>query len=234
MAHMNKNTLTTGKGWLVLDKLVPEAIIDLFNDKLGTLYPIRALSQNKQYAEKQEISNLPDIAIWWSKLVDDLPEFKSIRQLIDPVVESALANVKHYASDVVTLNPGSTVINPHVDTPNRFKKWSMAQSMLGVQMIVALCDITPENGSTGVCSYSQLQDFDIESCYAGKHDKWFAENNIQPILTKGSVLMYNTKLLHSSMPNITTQPRHALLLNYIDADIIDELKLIDNIWSSNG
>jgi len=36
------------------------------------------------------------------------------------------------------------------------------------------------------------------------------------------------------MPNTTNNPRPALLLNYLDKSIIDDISKIDNVWSSNG
>ena len=46
--------------------------------------------------------------------------------------------------------------------------------------------------------------------------------------------MYNCRLLHSSMPNPTDSKRPAILMNYLDSDIIDEVRTMDNIWGSNG
>jgi hypothetical protein len=46
-------------------------------------------------------------------------------------------------------------------------------------------------------------------------------------------LMYNCRVLHSSMPNNGQLERPALLFNYLYHSIIDEVSEIDNIWSSN-
>ena len=46
--------------------------------------------------------------------------------------------------------------------------------------------------------------------------------------------MYNCRLLHSSMPNSLDKPRPVLLFNYLSGAILEEVKAIDNIWSSNN
>jgi len=50
----------------------------------------------------------------------------------------------------------------------------------------------------------------------------------------GSLLFYNCRLLHSSMPNPLEVERPALLINYMNKNIIKEVAQLDNIWSSNG
>jgi ectoine hydroxylase-related dioxygenase (phytanoyl-CoA dioxygenase family) len=94
-------------------------------------------------------------------------------------------------------------------------------------------DTDKTNGSTGVVPYSQKRNFNINECYSGRFDRWFSENSVQPDMPIGSLLMYNCRVLHSSMPNMTEKDRPALLLNYLDSSIIDEVKTIDNVWTSN-
>jgi hypothetical protein len=53
-------------------------------------------------------------------------------------------------------------------------------------------------------------------------------------MPKGSMLFYNTRLLHSTMPMHLPKKRSILLLNYLRRDIIKTVKKIDNVWSSNG
>jgi ectoine hydroxylase-related dioxygenase (phytanoyl-CoA dioxygenase family) len=104
--------------------------------------------------------------------------------------------------------------------------------MLGVQCIVSLFDVDENNGSTGLVSESQHRDFYIDMCYSGYYDKWFSRKKTQPIMPKGSLLMYNCRVLHSSMPNLSDKPRPALLMNYLDGNIVEEVRKQDNIWNS--
>jgi hypothetical protein len=80
----------------------------------------------------------------------------------------------------------------------------------------------------------QKRDFEINKCYTGVYDRWFKDNCKQYDMPKGTLLIYNCRILHSSMPNNTDKARSALLLNYLNKDIIDEVSKLDNVWSSNG
>jgi ectoine hydroxylase-related dioxygenase (phytanoyl-CoA dioxygenase family) len=230
----NSNILIDGLGYVTVRELIPEHLIDSINLKLDTLYPIRASSSNKQYAEGKNISKLPDISVWWSQLTMDWPEVIEINNIIQPLVADFLDNIEWYASDIVTIAPESTWINPHVDTPHRFSKYNYDQRLLGVQCIVALQDTDHKTGSTGIVACSQTHDWDINKCYNGTYDSYFKVHCMQPIMPKGSLLMYNCRLLHSSMPNYSPKARPALLLNYLNGAIMEDVKKIDNIWKSNN
>jgi ectoine hydroxylase-related dioxygenase (phytanoyl-CoA dioxygenase family) len=229
-----KHQLTTGNGYLILEKIIPDELIDSILAKKELLYPVRASSSNKKYAERNEIEKLPNVSVWWSQFVMDWPEVIQIEQLINPTVNMHLPKAEWYASDIVTINAGSTWINPHVDTPHRFKKYNFNKNFLGIQAIVSLYDLDKTNGATGIVPKSQMVNYNIDFCYQGMYDGFFKANSIQPSLPKGSVLLYNSRVLHSSMPNPTKQNRPALLLNYLDSSIIEEVRSLDNIWQSNG
>ena len=231
---MNDFPLTSGDGYLFIENAIPTNLIDSINDKLHTLYPVRAISSGKAYAEKEGIQRLSDISIWWSQMVMDWPEVTAINDLLLTIVDRQLDNAVWYASDIVTINGDSKLVNPHVDTPHRFKQWNMDPRLLGVQCIVSLQDTTPEMGSTGFVINSHESDWDIELCYNGAYNKYFWDFHEQLNMPKGSVLMYNSRLLHSSMPNYLPEARPMLLLNYLNGDIVEDVKKIDNIWSSNG
>jgi ectoine hydroxylase-related dioxygenase (phytanoyl-CoA dioxygenase family) len=230
----NKDFLTNGDGWLVKERLIPETLIDNFVDRMHELHPVRALSRDKQYAEKDNIKDLKDISIWWSQTVMDWPEMQAIKAIIDEQVNPTLDLPTFYASDVVVIESQSNLTNPHVDTPHRFKQWNEDERLLGVQCIIALQDTTPEQGSTGFVPKSHIQDWDIDMCYSGAYNKYFYSLSEQRHMTKGSVLMYNCRLLHSSMPNYLPKSRPALLLNYLNGAIVEDVKKIDNIWQSNA
>lgn len=229
-----KDTLEDGEGYIVLEKFIPESLIIEYNQRLKELYPVRASSSKKVYAERDDIKNLEDISVWWSQSVHDLPQAVAIRRYIDTTIQNDYPNLDFYAGDNVTTVAGSQWINPHVDTPHRFSKWNYDQRLLGIQCIVSLMNTDSTNGSTGVVPYSHKRDFDIQKCYNGTYTRWFMKNAIQPNMPIGSVLLYNCRVLHSSMPNNTDIDRPALLFNYLDNSILDEVTSIDNIWKSNG
>ena len=231
---MEYKDLTEGEGYLFFENAIPEDLIDSINNKLDTLHPVRASSSGKIYAERDDIKNLPDISVWWSQLVMDWPEVKLINDHLITRVDKELNNAYWYSSDIVTINGDSKWVNPHVDTPHRFKEWNNDERLLGVQVIVALQDTDPEHGATGFVPNSHEPDWDIDLCYNGAYNKYFYDFCEQKDMPKGSVLMYNCRLLHSSMPNFLPEPRPMLLLNYLNGDIVEDVKKVDNIWSSNG
>ena len=95
----------------------------------------------------------------------DWPEVESINDLLFPIISEHLENAVFYSSDIVTINGDSKWVNPHVDTPHRFKQWNTDTRLLGVQVIVSLQDTTPEMGATGYVPNSHEPDWDIDLCY---------------------------------------------------------------------
>ena len=178
----DSNVLIDGLGYVTVRELIPEHLIDSINLKLDTLYPIRASSSNKQYAEGKNISKLPDISVWWSQMVMDWPEVIEINNIIQPLVADFLDNIEWYASDIVTIAPESKWINPHIDTPHRFSKYNYDQRLLGVQCIISLQDTDHKTGSTGIVACSQTHDWDINKCYNGTYDSYFKVHCMQPIM----------------------------------------------------
>jgi len=229
-----KETITVGEGYKIFESFIPELLIADFKNRLKDLYPVRASSSKKVYAERDDIKNLEDISVWWSQTVTDFPEVKKIIKLVEPLIVHNFSNLSFYAADTVFIKPGSTWINPHVDTPHRFAKWNFDKRLLGIQCIVSLFDLNENNGVTGLVPFSQKRDFDINQCYTGTFDNWFKNNVKQNKMPNGSLLLYNCRVLHSSMPNNTDVERPALLFNFLDKSIIEEISAIDNVWSSNG
>jgi ectoine hydroxylase-related dioxygenase (phytanoyl-CoA dioxygenase family) len=221
-----------GIGYSITQGLVSENTVNSIVSKIPSLYPVRASSSNMQYAEGDSVKNLPDISVWWSQSLMDWPEVQQIHRSILPLVEEFLPDPVWYASDMVTIEPNTNWVNPHVDTPHRFKQWNRNPDTLGIQCIVALQDIGRTNGATGIVPGSQEFNWDIDKCYAGEYNSYFRAHYIQPTLAKGGVIMYSSRLLHSSMPNFSDKPRSALLLNYLRRDIVEEVRNVDNIWRS--
>lgn len=229
-----KNTLEQGEGYKIFSGFIPAVLIADYKKILNQLTPVRASSSKKVYAERDDIKNLEDISVWWSQTVENFDEFKKIRKLVDPVVQNNFPNLTFYASDTVTINSKSQWVSPHVDTPHRFERWNYDKRLLGIQCIITLEDVTKENAATGLVPFSQKRDFEINKCYTGAYDRWFLDNSKQHDMPKGSLLLYNCRVLHSSMPNNSDKPRPALLLNYLDRSIISDVMEVDNIWKSNG
>ena len=154
--------LTEGEGYLFLESVIPTDLIDSINSKLDTLRMVRASSAGKTYAEREKIKDLPDVSVWWSQTVMDWPEVKLINDYLITRVNKELDNAILYSSDIITINGNTNLVNPHVDTPHRFKQWNTDTRLLGVQCIVSLQDTTHEMGSTGFVPNSHEADWDID------------------------------------------------------------------------
>lgn len=234
MSKEIKDKIVSGEGYIILPGFVPSLLIADYKTILKDLYPVRASSSRKVYAERDDIKNLEDISVWWSQTVEGYKEFQKIKKLVDPVIQNSFPTLEFYASDTVTINSRSQWYSPHVDTPHRFSKWNFDKRLLGIQCIITLEDVTKENAATGLVPFSQKRDFEINKCYTGAFDRWFIDNCKQHDMPKGSLLIYNCRVLHSSMPNNTDKSRPALLLNYLDRSIVADVREIDNVWTSNG
>ena len=225
-----------GRGFDIINDIVPDSLIQRVNDRKDELYPVRASTHKKQYAEAEACKKLFGIAVWWSQLTDDWDEVKEIHDLIYPEIKKHLTDATFYASDIVTINGPSRWIGPHVDTPHRFEQYNKRENndVCGVQVIIPLDDLDKDTGATGVVPNSHREDWDIQDCYEGLHDEYFLENAEQYDMPKGSILFYNTRLMHSTMPLHLPKKRSILLINYLKDDIIKDIKDEDNVWSSNG
>jgi len=225
-----------GPGFKLVTDIIPSDIIDSINNRKDELYPVRASTHKKQYAEAEACKKLFGIAVWWSQLTDDWNEVKEIHDLIYPEIQQHLEDATFYASDIVTINGPSRWVGPHIDTPHRFEKYNKRKNndVCGIQVIIPLDDLDKDTGSTGLVPFSHQQDWDISECYTGVHDDYFKENAKQYDMPKGSILFYNTRLMHSTMPLRLPKKRSILLINYLRHDIIEEIKDKDNVWSSNG
>lgn len=229
-----KQDLIQTEGYKIFSKFIPDSLINEFVKRIPDLYPVRASSSKKVYAERDDIKNLEDISVWWSQVVIDFKETQPILNLVTPLIQSMCPTFVPYTSDVVFINSKSKWISAHVDTPHRFKKWNNDERLLGIQCIISLQDTDKNSGSTGLVPYSQKRNFDIDKCYTGVYDRWFIDNCKQHPMPKGSLLFYNCRVLHSSMPNNSDLDRPALLINYIDKSIVQEVSELDNVWTSNG
>lgn len=234
-----KETLTyEGKGYDQILDIVPRHLVDSINNKKDILYPVRASTHKKQYAEGDACKNLFGIAVWWSQLVDEWPEVQEIHDIIFPEIKKHMELAEFYASDIVTINGPSRWVSPHVDTPHRFPKYNsmnenLNHDLLGIQVIIPLEHLDKDTGATGLVPDSHRKDWKIQDCYSGVYDSYFKENAVQLDMPVGSILLYNTRLLHSTMPLNLPKKRSILLINYLRSDIIDNVKKLDNVWSSN-
>ena len=161
----------------------------------------------------------PQLSVWWEQQFDR-----------DPVgLESYLwdSSFVFYTADTVWSAAGNTSVHPHVDTPYRFSDWSGDDRLLAQQFILPLTQFNSWSGATGIVEGSHVYTWPIDACYRGDYDEFFLANCVQPELEPGDCLMYDPRLLHSTMPNYSDLPRGALLVSYVSSEIVELVRELD-------
>jgi len=70
-----------GRGFDIKKNVISDDLIQRINDRKDELYPVRASTHKKQYAEAEACKKLFGIAVWWSQLTDDWDMNLSILKL---------------------------------------------------------------------------------------------------------------------------------------------------------
>lgn len=133
--------------------------------------------------------------------------------------------------DTITTRPKSQKIRAHIDTPYRFEDYAHTSNdeVLGVQCIIPLDRFTIENGATCVLPGSHSNRFyykDIEDNQE-KYNDLLTTQGFQFVSSPGDALIYNSRTLHSTMPNNSEDFRSALLINALDVNIMKRIKEVD-------
>ena len=133
--------------------------------------------------------------------------------------------------DTITTRPKSQKIRAHIDTPYRFEEFAHTTNdeVLGVQCIIPLDSFTIENGATCVLPGSHANRFyykDIEDNQE-KYNDLLTTKGFQFVSSPGDALIYNTRILHSTMPNNSENFRSALLINALDSSVLPRIKKVD-------
>ena len=159
----------------------------------------------------------------WQPIVDNLARY------IDALFQGKEWDI--HIVDTITTRPGSAKIRAHIDTPYRFEEYARSKSdeLLGVQIIIPLDTFTIENGATCVLPGSHKNRYyyqDIQDNQEEYNDLLITEG-FQFVSNPGDCLIYNSRTLHSTMPNNSNEFRSALLLNAIDVNIIARIIELD-------
>lgn len=229
MGQQILNTINK-QGYCVVKNLISVEAIDNINFLQEYLEPQRGHDFTAKYFPRKNLDQAGKLAIWWSQQLTGWECVKSINKKLLEVTKDWFEDNVVYVCDVITNEPGNQFIKPHIDTPYRFDPWHERFDLLGIQCIVPLCDFNKENGGTGLYPGSHLRNWVVQDSYKGVYTEEFIANVIQPEMNKGDVLMYNPRVLHSTMPNNTDIKRRALLTHITSASMVEPLKLVDNIW----
>ena len=155
-------------------------------------------------------------------------------ELIDPKIQKLIQEIfpgepyVRYGSDFKVTMPGSTFFSPHFDTPYRFDHYcnDFDERALGMQFAIALDDFTELNGATRFLPGSHRQTMLKSDIQSGKYNEELQNNGISFIGNAGSLLIYHSRTLHSTMPNNSDKPRRLMLSLTLHESILDTLNIL--------
>jgi ectoine hydroxylase-related dioxygenase (phytanoyl-CoA dioxygenase family) len=218
-------------GFVVVKNLLKPELISLLDNRHDELYATRAHASDNKYWPKNVIKDCPEFAYWWSQQLHDWAEVDAVSHVLVNYVKDLFDIPCVYVADIISNTPNNKYIKPHIDTPYRFDQWHDSKELLGVQCIVPLCKFTKANGGTGLLPESHTKNWIVKDSYSGVYNDLFMAGVYQPEMNPGDVLFYNPRVLHSTMPNSTDQTRRALLVHITNLEMVNQLKLVDNIWN---
>lgn len=218
-------------GYIVVKNFIDPSLIESIDRKRDLLIPHRGHGVDNKYWPQDKIKDCPELALWWSQQLNAWPEVIKIEEKLCALLLEVFYKPTLYVSDVITNTSKNQYIKPHIDSPYRFDKWHDSFDLLGVQCIFPLCKFTKENGGTGLLPNSHKKNWVVKDSYAGVYNEEFLAGVVQPIMDIGDMLMYHPRVLHSTMPNKTTEPRRALLIHITEETMIDQMRSIDTIFT---
>jgi hypothetical protein len=227
----NLKTQLLDNGFLVYKKLIDIDILQKINNKVPLLVAHRGHDVDNKYWPQSKVKDCPELALWWSQQITYWPEIQKIEEFLLDLCKDLFDKPVLYIADVITNTPKNKYIKPHIDTPYRFDKWHNSRELLGVQCIIPLCKFTRENGGTGLLPGSHKKDWVVKESYAGTYNDEFLSKMVQPEMDLGDMLIYHPRVLHSTMPNKTEEPRRALLMHITDAFMVNQLKMVDTVFT---
>lgn len=229
---MGQQVLNTIKeqGYCIVRNVIDREDIACLNYLQNYLEPQRGHDYTAKYFPRKQLNEAGKLAIWWSQQVVSWECVKSINSILLDITKDWFNNNCVYVSDVITNEPSNQFVKPHIDSPYRFDQWHETFELLGVQCIVPLCEFNKLNGGTGLYPGSHLKNWVVKDSYRGVYTEEFLNHVVQPEMNPGDVLVYNPRVLHSTMPNNTDMPRRALLTHITTREMSSQLKLVDNIW----
>ena len=229
---MGQQILSTIKeqGYCIVQNAVNVDDIECLNYLQNYLEPQRGHDFTAKYFPKKQLNEAGKLAIWWSQQVVGWECVRSINHRLLEITDGWFDNSIIYVSDVITNEAGNQFVKPHIDTPYRFDPWHETFELLGVQCIVPLCEFNKANGGTGLYPGSHLKNWNVKDSYRGVYTEEFLQHVVQPEMNPGDILIYNPRVLHSTMPNNTDLVRRALLTHITSKDLANQIKLVDNVY----
>jgi len=210
------------QGYNVLHKIVPGKLIyELAYYKSDFDYPRRGHDVNGTYYPH----NVPDVdwGNYWTDPLNDNQNVKEIADILEKYLSEYIGPIVLYHADCSVLTNRCSVVRPHVDTPHRHAPWQQNQEDLAIQVAIPMSQFDKDAGSTAFLPNSHNQLWDIQKCYRGEYTAEFLRGAVQPRVDFTDAVIWNSRTLHSQMPNISSARRYMLLLNFLRRDVVEDV-----------
>lgn len=189
-------------GYVIVDNLVPTAVMDAIDDELSPFFAATPLGYNAMIGTKTRRTGV---------LVARSPACRTLIQ--NPTMMDVCRDFLGHASafqlmltQVISIEPGESAQSLHRDQ-NAFDFYPFPDDYhVQCNSLWALSDYTAEMGATRVVPGSQFGD--------KKPTDYTDEECLQAEMPRGSVLIYTGKIVHSGAANRSTKVRRAVNINY--------------------
>ena len=189
-------------GYVIVDNLVPESLMDTITDELGPYLDATPMGYNAMIGQKTRRTGA---------LVARSPACRTLIQ--NPSILGVCQDFLGHAStfqlmltQVISIEPGETDQALHRDQ-NAFDFYPFPDDYhVQCNTLWAMTDYTAEMGATRVVPGSQVGD--------KKPTDYADDECLQAEMTRGSVLLYSGKIVHSGAANRSQKVRRAINVNY--------------------
>ena len=189
-------------GYVIVDNLVPNSLMDTISDELAPYLDSTPMGYNAMIGRKTRRTGA---------LIARSPACRTLIQ--DPTILGTCKDFLGHASafqlmltQVISIEPGESDQALHRDQ-NAFDFYPFPDDYhVQCNTLWAMTDYTAEMGATRVVPGSQIGD---------KKPTAYADDEcVQAEMSRGSVLLYSGKIVHSGAANRSEQVRRAINVNY--------------------
>jgi hypothetical protein len=213
-------------GYIIIeDCITPDTMKEL--DKLAeTANPFCGIGPDKTFKSKH-LDNETEACLWWSDMLTG-PAIDSIMAIAKEYVEPFMTepNVRNIVFSVVAS--GSTIVCPHTDIPEDENEdtYDASATAKVIQCLIPLQDNSEINGATALCPGSHAEIFFRTEDRSNEIplNMWGEREHIQPVVRRGSILMFDSRILHSIMPNRTNENRMTIMMTWLTKELYDKVK----------
>ena len=227
----------TKQGYTIIPDFVDNDTVNRLRELCDSLRPSRGFV--KQAWTWANHNKLPWLYYYTVQINNDNNDVQTLKDKIHDVCNEFIGPFDYRATDFIVNYPNSESINvrPHIDTPYRFKEFEGGHN-LALQIALVIDEFTKENGGTGYVPGSHELKFEYykgdQQVNVEKISNFWEHNHRQYCAKPGTLILWDARMLHSTMPNYTDEKRRMLLINAVSQTIRDRVNELDPIWSRDA